>query len=48
MKTKTIFYCIECGNETPKWAGRCPAFFRSVFVLFAGLRRMEQHRGAGG
>ena len=25
MKTKTIFYCIECGNETPKWAGRCPA-----------------------
>lgn len=25
MKTKTIFYCTECGNETPKWAGRCPA-----------------------
>ena len=25
MKTKTVFYCTECGNETPKWAGRCPA-----------------------
>lgn len=25
MKTKTIFYCTECGNETPKWAGQCPA-----------------------
>ena len=25
MKDKTIFYCTECGNETPKWAGRCPA-----------------------
>lgn len=37
MKTKTIFYCTECGNETPKWAGTLP-----------GLRRMEQHRGAGG
>ncbi len=24
-KTKTAFYCTECGNETPKWQGRCPA-----------------------
>lgn len=22
-KTKTQFYCTECGNETPKWQGRC-------------------------
>lgn len=22
---RTLFYCTECGNETPKWAGRCPA-----------------------
>ena len=25
MKAKTLFYCTECGNETPKWAGQCPA-----------------------
>ena len=25
MKQKTLFYCTSCGNETPKWAGRCPA-----------------------
>ncbi len=25
MKSKTVFYCTECGNETPKWAGKCPA-----------------------
>lgn len=25
MKSKTVFYCTECGNETPKWAGQCPA-----------------------
>ena len=25
MKTKTLFYCTDCGNETPKWQGRCPA-----------------------
>ena len=23
-KTKTVFYCTACGNETPKWQGRCP------------------------
>lgn len=23
-KTKTVFYCTACGNETPKWVGRCP------------------------
>ena len=25
MKTKTVFYCTACGNETPKWVGKCPA-----------------------
>ena len=24
-KTKTVFYCTACGNETPKWQGRCAA-----------------------
>lgn len=24
-KAKTVFYCTECGNETPKWQGRCSA-----------------------
>ena len=24
-KVKTVFYCTACGNETPKWQGRCPA-----------------------
>ncbi len=24
-KQKTVFYCSECGNETAKWNGRCPA-----------------------
>ena len=24
-KTKTVFYCSECGNETGKWMGQCPA-----------------------
>ncbi len=24
-KTKRVFYCTQCGNETPKWQGQCPA-----------------------
>ena len=24
-KQKTVFFCTECGNETPKWQGRCPS-----------------------
>ena len=25
MKQKTVFYCTECGNETARWSGQCPA-----------------------
>lgn len=25
MKAKSVFFCTECGNETAKWAGRCPS-----------------------
>jgi len=24
-KAKTVFFCTACGNETPKWQGKCPA-----------------------
>ena len=24
-KVKTIYYCTECGNESPKWQGKCTA-----------------------
>lgn len=24
-KVRSVFYCTECGNETAKWAGKCPA-----------------------
>ena len=24
-KSKTIFVCSECGNESSKWLGKCPA-----------------------
>lgn len=24
-KEKKVFFCNECGNESPKWAGKCPS-----------------------
>ena len=24
-KAKTVYFCAECGAETPKWQGKCPA-----------------------
>lgn len=24
-KSKTVFVCSECGNESTKWLGKCPA-----------------------
>lgn len=25
VKEKSIFFCSNCGNESPKWLGKCPA-----------------------
>ena len=25
MKTKTVYFCTNCGNETLQWMGKCPA-----------------------
>lgn len=24
-KTRIVFFCTDCGNESPRWAGKCPA-----------------------
>lgn len=24
-KTKTVYFCQNCGNQSPKWVGKCPA-----------------------
>ena len=24
-RTTTVFFCTECGNESPRWQGQCPA-----------------------
>ena len=42
MKTKTIFFCTECGNEYPKWMGQCPACGRWNTLAEQEVRKIEQ------
>ena len=44
-KEKTVFVCSECGNESSKWLGKCPAcnswntFFEQKVTEFKGKDR---------
>lgn len=44
MKTKTLFFCTECGNETPKWQGKCPACGAWNTIV----ERPQENSGKGG
>ena len=47
-KGKSVFYCTACGNETPKWAGRCPACgaWNTVVEQESGPRPKGAGRGS--
>lgn len=48
-KAKTIFVCNECGNETPKWLGKCPAcgawnsFFEQKIEKYSDVNKVEKN-----
>ena len=46
MKAKTLFYCTECGNETAKWAGKCPAC--GAWNTIVGQPELPKGVGKGG
>ena len=53
MKAKSVFFCTECGNETGKWFGRCPACGAWNTVVEApsapaGNAAAVHHRGPAG
>ena len=47
-KAKTIFVCSECGNESPKWLGKCPAcnswntFYEQKIEKYTDNNKMER------
>ena len=48
MKAKTLFYCTAGGNETPKWAGTCPACGAWTTIVEQPEPRAAAVRGGGG
>lgn len=43
-KSKTVFFCRNCGNEFPKWTGQCPAC-REWNSLVEGEQRATSSAG---
>ncbi|MDD6089313.1 MAG: DNA repair protein RadA [Clostridiales bacterium] len=46
-KRKTVYCCSECGNETPNWAGKCPACGAWNTLTEVALDPGSGRRGSG-
>lgn len=52
-RAKTAFFCQNCGTQSPKWIGRCPAcgewntYVEEVLVIEKGTGRKGDKRGRG-
>ena len=45
---KSVFYCTECGNETAKWAGQCPACGAWNTIVEQAAPKAAAAKGRGG
>ena len=45
---KTLWYCSNCGNESPKWMGRCPACGEWNTMVEAPVEKKASGKGAKG
>lgn len=45
-KSKSVWYCTSCGNESPKWMGRCPACGEWNTMVERSLETTTGHAGA--
>ena len=45
---KTLWYCTSCGNESPKWMGRCPACGEWNTMVEAPAETRKVGRAAAG
>ena len=47
-KAKTLWFCSNCGNESPKWMGRCPACGEWNTMVEAPAEAKKPGAGANG
>ena len=45
---KTLWYCTNCGNESPKWMGRCPACGEWNTMVEAPVEKKASGKGSKG
>ena len=45
---KTLWYCTNCGNESPKWMGRCPACGEWNTMVEAPVEKKASQKGVKG
>ena len=43
---KTLWYCTNCGNESPKWMGRCPACGEWNTMVEAPVEKKSSGKGS--
>lgn len=46
-KTKTAFFCSNCGAQSPKWIGRCPSCGEWNTYIEEVVQRAESHSSSG-
>ena len=47
-KTKSAFFCQQCGYETPKWTGKCPSCGAWNSFVEEIVQRDDKHKPAAG
>ena len=47
MKSKSVFVCKQCGNETPRWQGQCPACGAWNSIVEFEDKKMPAAKAAG-
>ncbi|GGE56755.1 DNA repair protein RadA [Pullulanibacillus camelliae] len=45
-KTKTVFFCQECGYESPKWMGKCPGCQQWNTMVEEKVHKTDHHKGS--
>ena len=48
MKAKTVFFCTECGSESPRWSGRCTVCGAWNSMVEQAAERLSRIRDVAG
>lgn len=48
MKSKTAFFCTECGNEFPRWSGQCPVCGAWNSIVEQPVKKEDKRAPSGG